>query len=149
MVLLGGTLNVVHFFGVYEDDDNVSFVMERCVGGDASTRLSEVKEMDLTAMRRDWPLLQSQHRQVFIKCVSQVFDMVDRDKDGLLTREDVAELTPFQKSKKCLHSFLNDLDRCFQYADRSGRGRIDKEDFKHMLHIIADAYVHFPKRLKL
>ncbi|CAI5729153.1 unnamed protein product [Peronospora destructor] len=49
MVLLGGTLNVVHFFGAYEDDDNVSFVMERCVGCDVSTRLSEVKEMDLIA----------------------------------------------------------------------------------------------------
>ncbi|KAJ8508531.1 hypothetical protein ON010_g18859 [Phytophthora cinnamomi] len=49
MVLLGGTLNVVHFFGAYEDDENVYLVMERCVGGDASARLSGEKELDLTA----------------------------------------------------------------------------------------------------
>jgi calcium-dependent protein kinase len=40
MVLLGGTLNVVHFFGAYEDDDNVYLVMEHCVGGDAFARLT-------------------------------------------------------------------------------------------------------------
>lgn len=41
MALLGGTLNVVHFFGAYEDDEHVYLVMEHCVGGDASERLSE------------------------------------------------------------------------------------------------------------
>lgn len=41
MVLLGGTLNVVHFFGAYEDDASVYLVMEHCVGGDASERLRD------------------------------------------------------------------------------------------------------------
>ncbi|TYZ65977.1 hypothetical protein PybrP1_011791 [[Pythium] brassicae (nom. inval.)] len=41
MALLGGTLNVVHFFGAYEDDKHVYLVMEHCVGGDASERLHE------------------------------------------------------------------------------------------------------------
>ncbi|KAG4059197.1 hypothetical protein PC123_g5877 [Phytophthora cactorum] len=97
----------------------------------------------------DWPQLQSQHHDEFTECVNQVFDVVDEDKDGLLTLEDVAELTPFQESGKHLHSFRNDLDRCFQYTDRSGRGSIDKEDFKHMLRIPAGAYAHFPRRLRL
>ncbi|KAG3069068.1 hypothetical protein PC122_g16687 [Phytophthora cactorum] len=247
MVLLGGTLNVVHFFGAYEDDTNVYLVMERCVGGDASERLSGEKDLDLTANPKqeerakiaplslealttasaaakeatkgisgpalndvlvlfsevsrdgsesvgleefaayvaaggyrltrgeakgflrnldldgngllsrdefcaallDWPQLQSQHHDEFTECVNQVFDVVDEDKDGLLTLEDVAELTPFQESGKHLHSFRNDLDRCFQYTDRSGRGSIDKEDFKHMLRIPAGAYAHFPRRLRL
>lgn len=39
MMLLGGTLNVVHFFGAYEDDENVYLVMEHCVGGDVAERL--------------------------------------------------------------------------------------------------------------
>lgn len=39
MMLLGGTLNVVHFFGAYEDDVSVFLVMEHCVGGDASQRV--------------------------------------------------------------------------------------------------------------
>ncbi|KAG6951908.1 hypothetical protein JG688_00013524 [Phytophthora aleatoria] len=285
MVLLGGTLNVVHFFGAYEDDTNVYLVMERCVGGDASERLSGEKDLDLTANPKqeerakmymrdilhvvwqchllrilhrdlklenflfadtkddsplkltdfggaafldegeflhdvhgtplytapevlkhnevsrdgsesvgleefaayvaaggyrltrgeakgflrnldldgngllsrdefcaallDWPQLQSQHHDEFTECANQVFDVVDEDKDGLLTLEDVAELTPFQESGKHLHSFRNDLDRCFQYTDRSGRGSIDKEDFKHMLRIPAGAYAHFPRRLRL
>ncbi|KAJ0400794.1 hypothetical protein ATCC90586_008081 [Pythium insidiosum] len=41
MVLLGGTLNVVHFFGAYEDDESVYLVMEHCVGGDALARLEQ------------------------------------------------------------------------------------------------------------
>lgn len=39
MMLLGGTLNVVHFFGAYEDDESVFLVMEHCVGGDVSQRV--------------------------------------------------------------------------------------------------------------
>ncbi|KAG7381521.1 hypothetical protein PHYPSEUDO_005939 [Phytophthora pseudosyringae] len=97
----------------------------------------------------DWPQLQSQHHDEFISCANQVFDMVDQDKDGLLKLEDVAELTPFQESGKHAHSFRNDLDRCFQYTDRAGRGRIDKGDFKYMLRIPAGAYSHFPRRLRL
>ncbi|CAH0478904.1 unnamed protein product [Peronospora belbahrii] len=97
----------------------------------------------------DWSLVQSQHHDVFAKCIDQVFDMVDQDKDGLVTIEDVADLTPFQASGKSLHSFRNNLSRCFHYTDRSGRGSIDKKDVKHMLHIPVDAYAHFSKRLKL
>jgi calcium-dependent protein kinase len=97
----------------------------------------------------DWPQLQSQHHDEFAQCANLVFDMVDQDKDGLLTLEDVAELTPFQQSGKHSHSFRNDLDRCFQYTDRSGRGRIDQEDFKHMLRIPAGAFAQFPRRLRL
>ncbi|OWZ10321.1 CAMK/CDPK protein kinase [Phytophthora megakarya] len=97
----------------------------------------------------DWPQLQSQYHDEFASCANQVFDCVDEDKVGLLTLENVAELTPFQESGKHLHSFRNDLDRCFQYTDRSGRGRINKEDFQHMLRIPAGAYVHFPRRLRL
>ncbi|EEY63061.1 calcium-dependent protein kinase, putative [Phytophthora infestans T30-4] len=96
----------------------------------------------------DWPQLQSQQADEFVECANQVFDMVDEDRDGLLTLEDVAELTPFQESGKHLHSFRNDLDRCFQYTDRSGRGCIDKDDFKHMLRIPAGAYAHFPRRIR-
>lgn len=96
----------------------------------------------------DWSQLQLQHSSVFQECLSQVFDMVDQDKDGLLKLQDVAELTPFQDSGKFLHSFRNDLDRCFQYTDRSGRGSIDKEDVRYMLRIPADAYAHFPTRLR-
>lgn len=44
MMLLGGTLNVVHFFGAYEDDESVFLVMEHCVGGDASQRVLAKKE---------------------------------------------------------------------------------------------------------
>ncbi|TMW58968.1 hypothetical protein Poli38472_007113 [Pythium oligandrum] len=44
MVLLGGTLNVVHFFGAYEDEESVYLVMEHCVGGDAFARLQKQSE---------------------------------------------------------------------------------------------------------
>lgn len=44
MILLGGTLNVVHFFGAFEDDDSVYLVMEHCVGGDAAERLTPAKK---------------------------------------------------------------------------------------------------------
>ncbi|CAI5737706.1 unnamed protein product [Hyaloperonospora brassicae] len=49
MQLLGGTLDVVHFFGAYEDDGYVYLVMERCVGGDLSARLDGEKGHDRAA----------------------------------------------------------------------------------------------------
>ncbi|GMF18107.1 unnamed protein product [Phytophthora lilii] len=97
----------------------------------------------------DWPQLHSQHHDEFAECANQVFDTVDQDKDGLLTLDDIAELTPFKLSGKYSHSFRNDLDRCFQYTDRSGRGSIDHHDFRNMLRIPAGAYGHFPRRLHL
>ncbi|KDO30665.1 CAMK/CDPK protein kinase [Saprolegnia parasitica CBS 223.65] len=39
MMLLGGTLNVVHYFGAYEDERAVYLVMEHCVGGEAYARM--------------------------------------------------------------------------------------------------------------
>ncbi|KAH7491328.1 Calcium-dependent protein kinase 2 [Phytophthora ramorum] len=97
----------------------------------------------------DWPQLQSQHHDEFAKCAAEVFNMVDQGQDGLLKLEDVAELTPFKESGKHLDSFRNDLDRCFQYTDRSGRGSIDREDFQNMLRLPAGAYAAFPRRLRL
>lgn len=50
MILLGGTLNVVHFFGAFEDDESVYLVMEHCVGGDAAARLTpDVSEVAASA----------------------------------------------------------------------------------------------------
>ncbi len=39
MHVLGGTLHVVHFYGAYEDEENVYFVLERCTGGTIEERL--------------------------------------------------------------------------------------------------------------
>ncbi|RLN74834.1 hypothetical protein BBO99_00008712 [Phytophthora kernoviae] len=97
----------------------------------------------------DWAQLQSEHHDEFIQCVNHVFDMLDEDQDGRLALEDLAALAPFQSGVKHAHSFRNDLDRCFQYADRSGNGSINRQDFQSMLRIAAGAYGHFPRRLQL
>ncbi|CEG38977.1 camk cdpk protein kinase [Plasmopara halstedii] len=96
-----------------------------------------------------WSHLQTQHSKVFLYCANRVFDSIDRDKDGLLNIQDIATLVPFQETGKFLHSFRNDLDRCFQHTDRSGKGKIDQIDFQHMLRISDEAYNHFPSRLRL
>ncbi|KAG7383045.1 hypothetical protein PHYBOEH_010097 [Phytophthora boehmeriae] len=97
----------------------------------------------------DWAQLQSEHHDDFTKCVNSVFDMLDKDQDGRLAVEDLTALAPFQSGVKHTHSFRNDLDRCFQYADRSGNGSIGWKDFQSMLRIAAGAYGHFPRRLQL
>uniref|UniRef100_M4BWW5 Uncharacterized protein n=1 Tax=Hyaloperonospora arabidopsidis (strain Emoy2) TaxID=559515 RepID=M4BWW5_HYAAE len=97
----------------------------------------------------DWPQLQSQHRDEFVKCADQVFDMIDRDEDGLLTVEDMAELMPFKKSKKHFDRIQNDLSRCWQDTNRLTMSSFDKEDLKHLVHISAGAYANYSKRLML
>ncbi|OQR97798.1 calcium-dependent protein kinase [Achlya hypogyna] len=46
MMLLGGTLNVVHYFGAYEDDSAVYLVMEHCVGGEAYGRMTALQDTE-------------------------------------------------------------------------------------------------------
>nr|CCA22008.1 calciumdependent protein kinase putative [Albugo laibachii Nc14] len=41
MALLSGTLNVVHLFGAYEDNDAVYLVLEHCLGGDVASVLKQ------------------------------------------------------------------------------------------------------------
>lgn len=55
MILLGGTLNAVHFFGAFEDDTSVFLVMEHCVGGDAAARLDKqhAEELVVNAKTRE------------------------------------------------------------------------------------------------
>lgn len=46
MSILGGTLNVAHFYGAFEDDENVYFLLERCKGGDVYDRVHDVVQKD-------------------------------------------------------------------------------------------------------
>lgn len=41
LMRLRGTLNVVHLEGVYEDDENVYLVMQKCRGGELAHRIGE------------------------------------------------------------------------------------------------------------
>lgn len=97
----------------------------------------------------DWSQLQREHPDEFATYASRVFEALDHDQDGRLTLEDLAALTPFQSGAKHAHSFRDDLDRCFQYTDKAGKGSIDLQDFQLMLRIAAGAYGHFPRRLQL
>ena len=41
MYLLGGTLNVVHHYGSFEDDENIYLVLEHCAGGEMLSRFED------------------------------------------------------------------------------------------------------------
>ena len=58
------------------------------------------------------------------------FKDFDRDKDGLVTKDDLRKLF------KALEHEISEaeLDNMIRVADRSGTGKISFEDFKHVLH---------------
>ncbi|RLN73270.1 hypothetical protein BBJ28_00023919 [Nothophytophthora sp. Chile5] len=120
------------------------FLSDLDLDGDGLLSLDE-----FCAALLDWAQLQSREQEEFAKCVNRVFERLDADQDGRLSVKDLDALTPFQRDVKHAHSFRNNLERCFQFADRSGSGSIDRLAFQNMLRIPAGAYGHFAKRLAL
>ncbi|GLD94809.1 hypothetical protein PINS_up003434 [Pythium insidiosum] len=96
----------------------------------------------------DWSVLQREAPERWRAIVDDVFDELDRDRDGQLGLDDLVRLAPFSESHPRVPSlsFRSDLQRCFRHADLDGNGAIDRSEFHSMLHLQLRAYEHFARR---
>ncbi|OQR81578.1 calcium-dependent protein kinase [Thraustotheca clavata] len=88
----------------------------------------------------DWNAIQND--PIWSSLVSQVFNQFDSNKDGKLYKADIARVMPV----RMVHTFLSDVERCFELSDTDHDGSIDIHEFDSILAIKPNAWRYFAPR---